>query len=198
MISRIARLASLVMPACLAAAGIAAADGSRRFEADAFRSSAGPTLRLAEVPHDPNGSAGVISAMRVRRPAATSVAAPRRGARLGTLEFFIAPATAPSSPGRRELVLRRKASLAEGKFVIGRASGASVVLSTRDRSAFLRISLPAGARNVTATLKGDGARLLKSSGCRTMRFAARFTLRSGSVSDGDSISGARLRRAGLC
>ena len=189
---------SAVVLACLAAAGVAAADRNRQFEADVFRSSRGPTLRLAEVPQDPNGSAGVISAMRVRRPSATSVAAPRLGARLGTLEFFIGPATAPSSPGRRELVLRRKASLGNGKFVIGRASGARVVLSTRDRSAFLRISLPEGAQNVTATLKGDGARLLKLSGCGTVRFAARFTLRSGSVSDGDSIPGTRLRKAGLC
>jgi hypothetical protein len=176
-----------------------AAPGSHvALEADAIRTPSGPVVRFTEGDTDPDANAPIVRSLRITRPGSVGVAVPQVGETLGGLNFFIGPHTCQTCPERRSLGLARVRSLAGGSYVVGSGRGARVVLSTRDRSRFLRVTLPTGARNVVISLTRTGARLLRFPRCETVRFGARFELREGATTDGDPISGRRLRRAGLC
>jgi hypothetical protein len=169
-----------------------------RLEADAVTTPFGPTIRFIEAGPGSNANAPTVHSIRIIRPAGVGVAAPPRGKTLGGLNFFVGPNTCPTCPDRRSLRLGRRRALGGGSYLLASGYGVRVVLSTSQRSRFLRVSLPNRARNVQVTLTRTGARLLRFPGCQTARFAARFELSTGGATDGDVISGGRLRRAGLC
>jgi hypothetical protein len=168
------------------------------FAADAFRTPFGPMIRFSELGAAPDANAPVVRTMRVTRPREVGVAAPPRGRTLGGLIFFVGPRTCPTCADRRSVELRRRASLGDGDYLVGRGFGARVKLSTTQRSRFLRVSLPRKARNVQLTLTRSGSRLLRFTTCGRVTFAVRFSLYTGVAQDTEGISGARLRRAGLC
>jgi hypothetical protein len=192
----VALLVGLGLAAGLTAS--AAGQSGVGFAADAFRTPFGPMIRFSELGGPPDANAPVVRTMRVMRPREVRVTAPPRGRTLGGLIFFVGPRTCPTCADRRSVELRRHASLGDGDYLVGRGFGARVKLSTAQRSRFLRVSLPRKARNVQLTLTRTGARLLRFSRCGRAAFVARFSFAAGVAQDTDAISGARLRRAGLC
>lgn len=170
------------------------------FGAEAFRTSSGPTVRFLQAfgSGDPEANAPTVGRLRVTRPTSVSVRTPPSGRRLGTLEFFTGANTTPTSPDRRVLRLRRARSLGNGSYELAQGFGARIVLSTRYRSAFIRVNLPDGSRNVSVSLTGSGARLLRFTGGRSAYFTGKFLRVNGHEdSDSNPITVAEQQSAGL-
>lgn len=192
-------LASLLI--VISAGGVAYAEDSERvfLGADAFRTSSGPTVRFVEGGGDPNANAPVIGLMEVIRPSSVLVRRPPTQTALGQLEFFVGPRTCPTCADRRILKLRRVRSLGNSYYLLAEGFGARVVLSTRYRTRFLTVSLPDGSRNVSVSLKGQGAGLLSFNCSRSgFIFEGRFTQPTDVDRDTEKISRLRVNRAGLC
>lgn len=197
----ITTVAALAVAAAPAVAFAQRDDVEPRLLASAFKNSSGPTLRFVENPSNLDAAAPQIRKMQIGRPARVSVSRPPTGRALGTLTYEIGPRTLPADELRHKITLRRRVALGGGRYSLANADGASVVLSTRSRSAFATVKLPSRAQYVTLRFTGAGARLFDVRGaCTKQRFTARFTPETGSAVRTSSTiySSRRLRQTGLC
>ncbi|MDP2710675.1 MAG: hypothetical protein Q8O56_05605 [Solirubrobacteraceae bacterium] len=175
-LSSAAAAIALAIPA--AAGSVASAQNptpTPRLLADALNLGSGPTVIFREESSQSDRPTPRVKQMDIGRPARMSVRAPPSGRSLGTLSYEIGPRTQPAREIQREVTLRRRVALGNGRYSLANSRGARVVISTRSQSTFVQINLPTQARSVTLRLRGDGARLLTlRGGCTGQRFTARF------------------------